>query len=295
MTTQAQQIAKMLGGKSKVATYVGAVQSVTATGFTIVINGQGVLTAYPGSEYLPAIGELVRVWFVDGVAFVMGPDTPNPAQGTVVSVASGLVTLNTALGPVVAPYTSTLSPTAGQVMQIVWGNGPFAVAVLSTTPGAPTPPSGSGGGAVTHSDKFTALSAGSYRSGSGWWTGQVWDSTTNEGLWFYGSKIADTIPAGASISRVQLFASMQQIQGAAPILGLHPYPSQPGGAPASVTSGVSKAIGGNGWIDLPVAFGNALKSGGGQYGIGTNHGGYSIFSSLAQDGQSGALLITSTY
>lgn len=293
MTSPATTLPQLLLQKSKVSTYVASVQSVTSTGFTIVINGQGTLSAYAGSDYLPAVGESVRVWFVDGVAFLMGPSNPKPAQGTVVSAAAGLVTLSTTLGNVICPYASTLTPTGGQVMQIVWGNGPFAVAVLSTSVASATAPSGSGGGAITHVDSFTALAAGSYQSR--WWTSQVYDSSTNEGLWFYGSKIADTLPAPAVIARVQLYASPAQLQGASPIFGLHPYQSQPAGAPAAVTSGTTVAVGGTGWVDLPVTFGNALKAGGGQFGIGTNHGGYNIFKSLAQDGQSGALQITSTY
>jgi hypothetical protein len=89
-----------------------------------------------------------------------------------------------------------------------------------------------------------------------------------------------------------MYVSPTQLRYAAPIFGLHSYASKPGGAPAAVSSPTSVGVGGQGWVDLPVAFGNALKSGGGAFGIGTGHGGYNIFASRGEDGQSGALRIT---
>jgi hypothetical protein len=44
-----------------------------------------------------------------------------------------------------------------------------------------------------------------------------------------------------------------------------------------------------------ISIGNVLRNGGGSFGVGVDHGGYNIFPSLAQDGQSGALRITSVY
>jgi hypothetical protein len=98
---------------------------------------------------------------------------------------------------------------------------------------------------------------------------------------------------GAIISRVEFFASMKQVQGFSPNFALHADRSK-GGAPSlGATTALSVAAGG--WMDLPAGFGNALKLGGGSFGVGVAHGGFNIFHSLAEDGQSGALRITSTY
>lgn len=281
----------LLAGKTRLASYVGQVQSVTSTGFVVVLQGQP-FPAYAGSGYMPAVAEQVRVWFVDEIAYVMGPAAPNPGQGTVVSVTGGQVTLNVPNGTLIAPYSSTLTPNPGDVMQIVWGNGPFAIATLSAAPASAASPGTNSAAPRAHTDVFQATDSGSYQSR--WWTNDVWASDSNLGAWFYGSKLADTLPAAAVIQSVQLFVSVQQLQGAAPNFALHGYQAKPSGAPA-LTSATAVGVGGGGWVTLPVGFGNALRSGGGAAGVGVAHGGDSIFNGQGSDGQSGALRIISTY
>jgi hypothetical protein len=283
----------LLNGKSKVTALPGTFVSASSTGFVVDVGG-GRIPATPATSYLPEVNEPVSVWFIDGVPFVMGPTVAKPGQGTVVSVAAGLVTLSTAFGNVVVPYASTLSPTAGQVMKLQWQGGGFAAAVMSTSPVGGVAPPAPSGGATTHVDLFTSLDAGSYGSGR-WWTPQVYASDSNLGAWFYGSKIGDTIPASAAIQLVEVYVpSGTQIGGAAPNFALHAYASNPGSSP-SFTSATAEAITPGAWVALPTSFGNALKAGGGSLGIGVNHGGYNIFPSRAQDGQTGALRITSIY
>lgn len=290
MVDEAGQILALLNKKSAVTTFVGTFVSATSTGCVVDVGG-GRVPARFGTSYLPEINESVLVIFIDGNPFLMGPALTKAGQGTVVSTASSRVTLTTDYGPVTVPYASTLTPTAGQVMKLSWQGGGFAHSVMSTSPTAPTAPPAPGGGATTHVDTFTAIDAGSYRSS--WWTAQVYASDTNLGAWFYGTKISDTIPATAVISSTQILISADQISGASPNFALHAHQSKPGGAP-SFTGTTAQAIS-PGQLELGAAFGNALKAGGGSYGVGLNHGGYSILRSLTQDGQSGAITITSTY
>lgn len=296
MTDPTPTLGRILDGKSKVRPLVGTFVSFDGTGYVVDVGG-GRIPASLGSAYMPVVNESVWVWFVDGQPFVMGPTVPKPSSGTVVSVASGLVTVSTVLGNSVMPYASTLSPTAGQIVNIVWNgsapSGGFATDVMSTSPAGGVAPAGPGGGPVTRSNQFIPLDAGSYRSGDGWWSPQVRAGVTNLGGWFYGTQIPDTIPASASILSVQLFVSPAQISGDAPNFAVHPHATKPGGAP-SLSSSTPVGVA-PGWVGLPVGFGNALKAGGGSYGVGVNHGGNNIFKSMAQDGQSGALLITSVY
>lgn len=301
MTDLVATLSRLLDGKSSVTPLVGTFVSFDATGYQVDVGG-GRIPAQLGSSYLPIVNENVWVWFVDGQlkpqVFVMGPTAPKPGSGTVISVASGLVTVSTTVGDFVMPYTSTLSPTAGQILNITWGGGwppsnGFATGVASTSPTGITPPSGPGGGATTHVDTFTAIDAGSYQSGNGWWTGQVRAGDSNLGAWFYGTKMADTIPSTAAIGSVQIYVSPQQIAGAPPNFALHAHATKPGGAP-SIPGSSAVAIA-PGWVTLPSAFGVGLRAAGGAYGVGLNHGGNSILRSLAQDGQSGALRITSVY
>jgi hypothetical protein len=285
------QILALLNKKSSVVPLVGTFVSATLTG-CIVDAGGGRIPAQFGTSYLPEINEPVWLWFIDGVPFMMGSATVKPGQGTVMSVSAGLVTLSTVFGNVSVPYASTLTPTAGQVMKLYWQGGGYAQSVMSTSPALPTaPPAPGGGGATSHTDTFTAVDSGSFNSS--WWTPQVYASDNNLGAFFYGSKIADTIPSRAAIGRVEVYISAQQITGSSPNFALHAHQSKPGGAP-TLTSSTAVPIA-PGWVTLPTGWGDALKAGGGSSGIGLNHGGYSILRSLAQDGQSGALRIVSTY
>lgn len=291
MIDETTQLLTMLNKKSSVTPLVGSFVSVNLGGCVVDVGG-GRIPAKFGSAYLPEINESVLVWFIDGTPYVMGPTTTKPGRGTVVSVSAGLVTLTTSIGPVTVPYAATVSPAAGQVMALMWQEGGFAVAVLSTSPPAGIAPPAANAGSAVHVDVFTAIDAGS-RQSSGWWTPKVYASDTNLSAWFYGTKIQDSLPAGTSVSNVEIYISAQQISGSAPIFALHPHQIRPAGAP-SLSSSTAIAVR-PGWVGLPVAFGNALKSGGGSAGVGINHGGYSIFNSLTTDGQSGALRISSTY
>lgn len=287
---ESTQVLMLLNKKSSILPLVGTFVSATATGCFVDVGG-GRIPAQFGTTYLPEINDPVQVWFIDGVPFMMGSAVAKAGMGTVVSVAAGLVTLSTAYGTVTVPYDATLTPTAGQLMRLSWQEGGYAGSVMSTSPVVGIAPAPSGGGPTAHVDVFTAMDAGSYQTR--WWTPQVYSSTGNLGAWFYGSKISGTIPAGATIQSVQVYIAAQQIFGSPPNFALHAYQSKPGGSP-TLTSSTAVGIA-PGWVTLPSGFGDALKAGGGSYGIGVNHGGYQILKSLAQDGQSGALRIASTY
>jgi hypothetical protein len=275
---------------SRIVPLVGTVQSATATGFIIAMQGQ----AFPAyaTAYTPAVGENVKVWFIDEIGYVIGPAVPNPSTGVIVSVASSLATItaggNTITG---VPYAAGLALAAGQAVQLLWAGGPFIVAVQSTSAPSATPPPSSSGGATQQTLRFYALDSGSYQSR--WWTSQVYASDTNAGAWFYGSKISDTIPASASIQSIRIYQSIRSTNGVAVNYQGHQNYTKPAGAPGFVGSAFAAAPVG-GWVSLPNSFASALLSGGGAAGIGLNHGGFTIFSDLS-DSLSGALEIVATF
>jgi len=295
LSSDASVILEKINAKSRVTPLAGTFVSYDVDGVVVDV-GDGRMAAALGSGYLPGPGESVLVWFVDGIPYVMGPSTPRPHSGTVTAVGSGLATLSTAVGvfgPM--PYSGS-APTVGQVMRIMWHGGPLAIA--ATPPeGTAAPPAPGGGQAVSHVDTFAAIETGTWNTGGGDVAGsklnaEVWASNTTIGFWFYGTKIPDTIPASAVIQRVQLYVAARQIYGGSPVFTVHDNPTGPGDL---LAGGTAVAVRNYDWIDLPVAIGNTLKRGGGGFGVGTRHGGYNIFKSLAADGQSGALRITSTY
>ena len=284
---QVRTIQALVGQKSRVQWVRGLYRGLDGLRVIVDFDG-GEVPAHPATSYRPAINEPVWVCITDDVAYMVGPTRPLPADGVVESTASGKVTLSTDIGTVVASYPLGATLSAGQEVKLFWGGElPHVIGVKSTTP-APPPASGGGGGVASeHTKTFTAVQAGSY--GSSWWTDQVWSSDNNLGAWFYGTKIRDTIPAGAQIRSVQVFLSPTQLFGDPANFTIHGHAYQPSGSPALYSSALTAPSGG--WVGLPVSFGNALRAGGGALGIGIAHGGFHIFRSLAQDALSGALHI----
>lgn len=289
MSDLSEEVLRALADKSKITVLTGQFVEASSSGYTVDVGG-GRIPAALGTSYLPEVNESVWVWFIDGKPFVIGPTLAKPDRGTVVDVNSGLVQLTTDLGTVLTPYGGA-APTAGDVMKLTWHGGPYAMSVMSVSPPPNVAPPASVGGAKVHTDEFAAIDAGSFISGR-WWTDMVYADASNLGAWFYGTKIADTVPSDAVIQRVDIFISEQTISGT-PNFALHSHLTKPAGAP-SLSSSTAVAIA-HGWVQLPTSFGNALRAGGGQRGVGLNHGGNSILHSRAQDGQSGSLRITSTY
>lgn len=290
MSDETDVLTRLISEKSKVVPLVGTFVSATATTFTVDVGG-GRIPAVPATPYLPLVNEPVWVWFIDGTPYVVGPTVTKPDRGVVATVSGGMVRLVTDFGEVIAPYSANITPTSGQTMKLTWSGGAYAISVMSNSPAAPTPPPAPGTGVTTHVDTFTALDGGSFNSS--WSTSLFYASNTYLAAAFFGTKIADTIPASASVSAVEVYISPQQIQGSNPNFALHAHQSRPGGPPTLLSSTPVDIAAG--WIGLPTSFGNALKAGGGSFGIGLNHGGYNILRSLVQDGQSMAVRITSTY
>lgn len=294
LESEVTELLRQIGAKSKVTTFTGTFVSYDATGCYVDIGQGRIPAALTG--YLPAVAESVLVMFIDGQPFVMGPAGPRPHRGTVASVASGLVMLNTAAGEVgPAPYVGS-APAVGADVRIFWNGGPV---VFTATPpeGIETPPNPGAGSTTRVVNTFRAIGTGTWNTGGGdsatsYFNEEVWASNTTIGFWFYGTKIPDTIPASAKIERVQLYLSARQIQGDAPRFTVHNRAKAPG---TSLSGGTQVGARNRSYVDLPVSFGNALRRGGGSYGIGTRHGGWNIFKSLRADGQTGMLRITSVY
>lgn len=288
---QSDAIIAALATKSKVTVLSGTFVSADNT-HIIVDCGNGRVPCFPLVPYLPNVGETVYVLFIDGVPYAMGPTLVKPNQGTVVSAAGGLVTLTTSFGSMALPYTTTITPTAGQVMYIIWQGGQgFAVSVMSVQPAQAAPPPPPASTTKQHSDTFRAIASGSYQSGR-FWTSEVYASTTNLGEWIYGNKIADTIPASAIMGSIQIYCAMKQIFGSDPNFALHSDTSLSGSPSLGGTTAVGIT---QGWVSLPQSYGNLLRRGGGKFGVGVVHGGFQIFKSVAEDGLSGALRIGSIY
>lgn len=280
-----ESVKRALVSVDKVKRLVGTYVSTDGVRATVDVGGGRIPADFCG--YLPEVNEPVWVLFINGTATILGPTLEKPGRGTVSGAPSGnLVPVDTDAGPLNLPYAAGLSLSAGQVVKLgAWNDGGFVFAIMSTSPTAEAPPDAPGGGGGDHTEIFTATDSGSYRGG--WWTAQVYASDTNTGAFFYGTKIADTIPDGATIVSIEIYISISDLEFQAPNIGVHGSASKPGG---NVSVAFSAPVNiADGWIGIPTSHGDYLKANAG--GIGIDSGGFSILNSLDADPQSGALRI----
>lgn len=263
--------------------------SGVGSGVALVDMGTSRFACDWGTGYVPAIGETVQVLTV-GDRHMLFPSKALPGTGTVMTVSSTLVTVQTIIGTVTLPFIGS-APSSGQTVGIQWSDIAHVTGALSTSPKAPDPVPNPGGGTL-RSATFQAIDTGSTdRTQARWWTGQPRAGNSTFGAWFYGTQIRDTIPAGATLVSLQFFASWQQRRGADPRFALHDQAFKAG----LPTFGPYTAWApGDGWQTPPMAdaWFAALKAGGSSLGVGLNQGGDNIFSSRAQNAWSGALSIT---
>lgn len=244
------------------------------------------------TAWVPQINEPVWVDSVDGVLRLIGPTIPKPGIGVVQTITGTTASILTDFGE----FTMTVAPTdpmptSGDTVGIHWSSQPWCT-LLVDLPDAPEAPTDPGGGSgVVQSAEFRAIAAGSTDRGSvRFWTSEVYASNSTYGVWAYGSQIKDTIPASAQFVSLEVYVSWRQKQGGAPRWVLHNLAAL-SGVPS--VSGYSEWSPGEGYQTPPGAEGwfNALKAGGGSWGVGFNQGGFNIARSLSADGMSGALRI----
>lgn len=289
MADVADDVADIAAEMPRVDARIGRFVGFDAGRPVVDVGGGRIPVGTFGSPF-PEVNEACHVWFINGAPFLMGPTAPKPGVGTVTAVDGDWVTVESAAGVHVLPFWAGYSPAVDDIVKLDWNEVPAAAWVLSTQPEPVAPPPAPGGGGGASIQVFTAVDAGSWDARYGWHLADVWASNVKRGAWFYGTKIADTIPASATPTSIEVYMSPSQVQGAAPNFATHANPGRPGGAPA-FTSGVTAVGITAGWVSLPLAFANALKAGGGSFGVGVNQGGFNKFRSLAQDPMSGALRI----
>jgi hypothetical protein len=288
MIDEAEVILQGMDRRSPVALRQATFVGVT-NGSAIVDMGTSRFVCDFGAGYIPVSGETVQILSI-GQRHTLYPVGPRPGAGTVMTVSSTMVTVQTVAGDIAMPFVGT-APTSGDVVALGWSEGPRCLGKLSSTPVVAPPPPDPGGN-IIRSATFLAIDAGSTDRGAPrWWTGQPRAGNTTYGAWFYGSQIKDTIPASASFVSVEFYVSWQQRKGAAPRFALHTAGTK-GGVPGFAPYVEWTPAGA--WQIPPGAesWFNALKAGGAYAGVGLNQGGDNIFSSLAQDSWSGALRIS---
>lgn len=266
---------------------VGLYISANADGTVQIDFGEGAVNCLSAGTFEPLAGTSVRCIRTDVGTVMLGAAAPRLSYGTVVTAGSPLLTVSVAGTNYSLPYLSSYTPrNVADAVMIDWNRGGVVLGVPSQIPSSSYVPAG--GVAQPFTADFRAYDSGSYRSGS-WWTTDVRCSSGNKGAWFYGSTIADTIPDGATVTRVQLYVNeyYNEFPSSLATIGLHTLLSKAGAPTVTDTVTISA---GSGWKDLPAAFGTLLKTGA-KYGVGTNEGGFHKFRAVALDADSGLLRI----
>lgn len=291
-TDYASQITKQLAAIQPVQSKIGVF--VSRDGFKAIVNiGTSTVTLPFVGMYLPPAGHPVQLEMRAGQLVVAGPARPLPGVGKITGTGSPRATV-TAWGAAYAlPYRSGYAPVLNDDVEIAWtADGGVIQGKVTATSAAVAPGTNpGGGGGYFRPAPFTAIDSGSrYDSGGGWINTNVYASSSMTGGWFYGSKIADTIPDSAVINLARIYLNPAQTQFGPPRLQVHTSPTKAGAL--SWVGSYYELPARSGWVDIPLAFIDYLKSN--QGGLGMNHGGYDIYRGVPSDGLSGALDIAWT-
>jgi hypothetical protein len=293
VSSTADAVAQALGDITSVdVSVIGVFAGVNADGNQALVNvDDRQLIVPPLGPTWPIVGDRVRLLRAGKMTLMLGTVQQRSTLGRVTDVGSPKCTIEYPPGSGVTDLMSMpkgATPEVGDLVVICW-DGEAArtvISIVSSQTDQPKPPDPSGPPVqTTGRQTFTAADSGSFQNGR-WWTNQVYASASNRSAFFYGSKIADTIPDEATIDSISVFLSPTRNSGNQPRIGTHGYTSNPGSAP-TIGNFVSLANA-SGWVALPTPFGDLLKTGA-QWGVGFDGAGFAIFKGTQQDGQAGAL------
>jgi hypothetical protein len=261
---------------------------------TVLMGDGGTIQARTASPYPSVPGDPVRLERRGGTLVVTGPAVPRSPTGRVTVGGSTTATVEYPNGSGITKSMPTaLTVALNDLVLINWESGGAVIGKLAALPGVVAPIVPPAAGLTTfHPAPFTAIDSGTYYiPGSRWSTTDVTSVSTgnNDGAWFYGSKIKDTIPDAAAIVSVFMYLPLTSQQTGTPLLQLHTAATRPGGNVTftGATTGLTLK---SGWVQIPTTFIDVLKASDG--GLGFSSGGYNIWRGVAADGLSGALDIT---
>lgn len=280
----------------------------TGTGVGVNVRGSLVAASWVGS-YVPAVGDVVNVLVVDGLAMVFGPvhALARPLTGQVQIASGGYATVSTSVGTVQARYMGS-APASLATVRLDWSTSmPWILGVAATIPPpdpsveptpAPAPPPTADTGILT----VAAGWSGSYRPApySKWEGGDVKQGAYGggveyQGLWGGYSQAALKSLQGKTITKVQLrVGSRLRIGSFNSSLTLHIYRSSTTGKgnPNTANGPYDESLPANAsarWLTVSNSLGNALKAGG---SISIQGGSYGGVKGRSSDASSGTLKIS---
>lgn len=253
----------------------------------IVNIGPNTVPVAVSGFYPPAVGMFVQIERRNGVMIVTGPAQQLNPMGKIKAVGSPKATVTVDGKDYVLGMRDGYSPVVGDDVEINWATGIIQGKV--TAAAAPAPPLTGGSGATAFSGMVVmATSSGNFWSGR-WNKDDPWASTSNDGAWFYGSGLRDSL-AGAAISSAEIYMPAITLGGTVQ-MGLHPHAARPGGSPGGssfTTIGTA-----SGWVPLPAGFAVWLRDNIGGVVVSSSNG-LNKWRGRGSDGYSGAMRFSGT-
>ena len=285
---------------SRVARQLAAIPSVRSetcvfvqmSGAYAVVNIGNSTISIPSVGWVPPVsGMTVQVEWRGGSPVMTGPARALSPFGVITAAGTPLSTVLVDGMSYDLYLRDGYVPTLGDAVTVNWQTGIIEGKITGTTTPDPPPTSGGTGATLDPSNPVRATDSGRYQTS--WWGNDPWASSSNDGIWVYGSRVRDFL-RGANVATIEINLPLQSQVGACQI-GLHPHSGIPGGAP-SITSLVDLPLGSrSGWVRLPDSWGNWLRDNDGGIGVLAPGGaGYTKWTGTRLDGYSGALRFTGT-
>ena len=308
--------------KSVVNVVVGQFIRAEQSGSIIVVAtapGQMPVKCRPMSDYRPEPLELVRVMFVDGVAFYAGAAQSKPGKGVVATVGGGLATVVTDIGTISCSYST--APSSGNAVKLAWNDGPHIMGPVASYPIQSDVPADLIYQPKPRTYIFKASMSGTANFGAipgsvpGVWNpgGMIipQSGVTVQPLWFYGPNLTTSFPAGTVFLKAEIYfpefvgnwATVATVNKVTPAAAIATLPTSPPG-PYWDTPDPSPAARTSGWQSLPIGFATEVTAnqravqpwgyGGGGSTIWQMQG-LDLLGNGSGDNMSGAIRITASF
>lgn len=284
----AEKLATIPSVRSETAIFLAMVEGRAR----VRIGGSEILLPFVG-VYPPLVGQVVQVEWRDGTGVVIGPTEPRSSLGVVTAVAAPSVTIDVSGELFTMRYLRSYTPAVGDNVVVMWGEDGGVCLGTTDAPPPPPRPAPLPDAPSDPVDRFdvTVRAENSGRYQSSWWGNDPWASSSNRGIWVYGTRLRDALRGADGFNHLDIFLPLRQEVGACQI-GIAQHSAIPGGAPI-ITDLVDLPLGRRGgWQPLPIGWAGTLALGDRGIGVIAPGGaGYTIWSGTAADPASGQLRI----
>lgn len=237
----------------------------------------------------PVPGMIVQLERSNGQLIVTGPAVTLNPIGVISAGGSPKCTVTVDGVDYVLGYRDGYTPTIGDQVEINWATGVIQGKVTATnTPTTNPPTNPGGGGGSLPATPTRAIGSGQFRSR--WQSNDVRASNTVSGAWFYGGGVQAALK-GSNPSKIEIYLPLLRPGLGACNIGLHGYPSQPGGWTGQISAVPLNPR--SGWVTLPLGFALYLRDNGGGIAV-TSGNGDNQWAGTARDALSGALRFQGT-